>query len=324
MKVEKNKIVFALVIVCIVLFIGAYAVVFLGGDEEPTIEDGQVPVPKLEEGGQKEYDSKMEALEDLKEERQVNAPSIYDEHLLDSMGYYRPKLDSIHKRRMIDSVYALGEQRYQRLTALKHLEANDFQEPDRIPRVDPVQTPNRVKKDTTAITEKEKEVAAKELGLEHQLFFASDPKENPITNSHNTDARIFVRVDGTQTVKKDFRLRLRLLKGATIYGHYFPKNTPIYGFVSFKPNRTMITIGHIAQEPVKLRAYDLEDDSEGIYIENSFHADARQQLVGDVVDDINVAGVPQVSGIKQLFRRNNRNVKVTVMDGYQLILKPKQ
>ncbi|WP_323053944.1 conjugative transposon protein TraM [Galbibacter sp. EGI 63066] len=321
---EKNKIVFALVIVCIVLFIGAYAVVFLGGDEERTVEGNQVPVPKLEEGSQKEYDSKMEALEDLKEERQVNAPSIYDEHLLDSMGYYRPELDSIHKRRMIDSVYALGEQRYQRLTALKHLEANDFQEPDRIPRVDPVQTPNRVKKDTTAITEKEKEVAAKELGLEHQLFFASDPKENPITNSHNTDSRIYVRVDGTQTIKQHYRLRMRLLKPALINGRQVPKNTLVYGFVSFKPNRTMLNIEHIASQAMTFEAYDLADGSEGIYIENSFHADARQQLVGDVVDDINVAGVPQVSSIKQLFRRNNRNVKVTVMDGYQLILKPKQ
>lgn len=86
----------------------------------------------------------------------------------------------------------------------------------------------------------------------------------------------------------------------------------------------MIAIEHIGHKPVKLRAYDLEDGSEGIYIENSFRADARQQLIGDVVDDINVAGVPQVSGIKQLFRRNNRNVKVTVMDGYQLTLKLKQ
>lgn len=92
----------------------------------------------------------------------------------------------------------------------------------------------------------------------------------------------------------------------------------------FKPNRAVIAIEHIGHKPVKLRAYDLEDGSEGIYIENSFRADARQQLIGDVVDDINVAGVPQVSGIKQLFRRNNRNVKVTVMDGYQLTLKLKQ
>ncbi|WP_449405326.1 conjugative transposon protein TraM [Maribacter ulvicola] len=50
--------------------------------------------------------------------------------------------------------------------------------------------------------------------------------------------------------------------------------------------------------------------------------EARQEVVGDIVDDINIVGVPQVSGIKKIFQRNNRTVKVTVTDSYQLILKP--
>lgn len=315
MKLERNKIVFALVIVCIVLFIGAYAIVIFSGDEEPIVEGNQVPVPKLEEDSQKEYNSKMEALEDLKEEREINAPSIYDERLLDSTGRYDPDLLDKEKIRIIDSIYSEGRIDY---TEKRY----------RQPRTTAVKTQRTIQnqKDTISKAEDEKElaVAAKELGLEHQLFFASDPKENPITNNLNTDALIFVRVDGSQTIKKDFRLQMRLSKAATIYGQHFPRNTLIYGFVSFKPNRTMITIEHIGHKPVKLRAYDLEDGSEGIYIENSFRADVQQQLIGDVVDDINVAGVPQVSGIKQLFRRSNRNVKVTVMDGYQLTLKLKQ
>lgn len=313
MKIERKKIVFALVIVCIVLFIGAYAVVTFSGDEESTVEGNQAPVPKLKEGSQKEYNSKMEALEDLKEEREINAPSIYDERLLDSTGRYDPDLLDKQKMRIIDSIYSEGridytEKRYRqsKATAVKKLKT--------------------MQKDSVSKAKEEKElaVAAKELGLEHQLFFASYPKENPITNNLNTDALIFVRVDGTQIIKKDFRLQMRLSKAATIYGRHFPRNTPIYGFVNFKPNRTIITINHISHKPVKLRAYDLEDGSEGIYIENSFRADVQQQLIGDVVDDINVAGVPQVSGIKQLFRRSNRNVKVTVMDRYQLTLKLKQ
>lgn len=68
----------------------------------------------------------------------------------------------------------------------------------------------------------------------------------------------------------------------------------------------------------------MDDGSKGIYIENSSQEDVRKQVVGDVVDDINVAGVPQISGIKQLFRRSNRQVKVTVMDNYHLVLKLKQ
>lgn len=314
MKLEKNKIVMISIIVCVVLFIVSYSVMTFGKKEEATVQGNQVPVPELD-GEQKQYDTKIEALEDLKEEREINAPSVYDERLLDSTGRYDPDLMDKEKMRIIDSIYSQGRIDY-------------TERAYRQPKPDPVAASKPTQKDTVSKSEKEKAkelvVATKEMGLEHQLFFASDPKENPTTNSHNTDALIFVRVDGTQTVKNDFRLQMRLSKAATIYGRHFPRNTAIYGFVSFKPNRTVIAIEHIGHKPVKLRAYDLEDGSEGIYIENSFRADARQQLIGDVVDDINVAGVPQVSGIKQLFRRNNRNVKVTVMDGYQLTLKLKQ
>jgi len=49
MKVEKNKIVFSIVLVCILLFIGGYAMLVLGDDEEPTIENNQIPLPELED-----------------------------------------------------------------------------------------------------------------------------------------------------------------------------------------------------------------------------------------------------------------------------------
>ena len=49
MKVEKNKIVFAAVMLCVVLFIVGYAMMALGGDEEPSIDNNQIPVPELGE-----------------------------------------------------------------------------------------------------------------------------------------------------------------------------------------------------------------------------------------------------------------------------------
>ena len=45
-----------------------------------------------------------------------------------------------------------------------------------------------------------------ELGLEYQLFFASNPLENENLITHKTDAFIYVGVDGTQTVRNNFRL----------------------------------------------------------------------------------------------------------------------
>ncbi|MDY7395366.1 conjugative transposon protein TraM [Aureibaculum sp. 2210JD6-5] len=310
MKVEKNKIVFSIVLACILLFIGGYAMLVMGKDEEPTIDNNQIPVPELEDN-QKEYDSKLDALNDLKEVRETNAPSIYDERLLDSTGLYDPDLLDKKKMQMVDSIYQQGQIRYSDRT---------FENIN--PRYKPSKPTSKKEKDTTdAIVEKEMLVEAKELGLEHQLFFASHPIENDDLNSKNTDAFIYVRVDGTQTVKTNYRLQMRLIKGATIYGQRYSKNTPIYGFVNFKPNRTIINIENINHQPVKLKAFDLQDGSEGIYVENSFRSEVTNEVIGDMVDDINITGVPQVSGIRKIFQRNHKKVKVTVTDNYKLILK---
>ncbi len=310
MKLDKNKLVFAGLILCVVLFIGSYYVINFSGNEESTIEGNQIPIPKLQDE-QKEYKSKLEALEDLKEVRQTNAPSIYDERLLDSTGVYDEDLLEKEKKRMIDSIYNEGKINYTESSFRK-------------PKI-PVELLRTKQKETTSeIKNQETKVEAEELGLKHQLFFASNPVKNDVLINQKTDAQIFVRVDGKQTVRQNFRLQMRLTKEAIIYGKHLPKNAPIYGFVKFQPNRTMISIEHINHQSVKLTAHDYQDGSEGIYIENSFRAEVRQQLVGDAINDINIAGVPQVSGIKKLFQRNNRNVRVTIADNYQLILKLKQ
>ncbi|MEX0316128.1 MAG: conjugative transposon protein TraM [Allomuricauda sp.] len=307
MKIEKNKIVFTAVILCVVLFIGSYAVIVLGDEEEPTIENNQIPVPELDDE-QKEYDSKLEALNDIKEERETSAPSVYPEHMIDDKGYFNPDYMEYEKQRIIDSIYNEGRISYSDRSFRK-------------PRVKI--EPKLLQKDSVSrIVVKEDKITSKELGLEHQLFFASNPLENENLITQNTDAFIYVRVDGTQTVRNNYRLHMRLTKDALINGSTVRRNTPIYGFVSFKPNRTIIEIENINHNAVKLNAFDLQDGSEGIYIENSFRAEARQEVVGDIVDDINIVGVPQVSGIKRIFQRNNRTVKVTVTDNYQLILKP--
>ncbi|GAA4954238.1 hypothetical protein GCM10023314_29810 [Algibacter agarivorans] len=306
MKIEKNKIVFASVLVCVILFIGAYTVLVLGDDEEPTIENNQIPLPELEKG-QKEYKSKLEALDDLKEIRETNAPSIYDERLLDSTGVYDPDLLDKEKMRIVDSIYNEGRISYS---------DRSFRSPDiKI-------QPKTVKRDSIPEKSiKENQIETKELALEHQLFFASNPLENKKLNSQNTDSLIYARVDGVQTVLTNYRLQMRLIKSAKIDNHILPKNTPVYGFISFKPNRTLIKIENINHQPVKLKAFDFQDGSEGIYIENSFRAEASREVIGDVVDDINIAGVPQVNGVKKIFQRNNLNVKVTITDNYKLILK---
>lgn len=307
MKVEKNKIVFAAIIICVVLFIGSYSVILLAEDEEPTIENNQIPLPELKDE-QKQYDSKLEALNDLKEVRQTNAPSIYDERLLDSTGVYDPDLLDKEKMRMVDSIYRNGrinfsDRRYRKPTI-------NIQE-------------KTTKKDTIGNLKTNKVIENKQRALEHQLFFVSSPKNNENQNIQNTDSKIYVVVNGAQTVKKNYRLKMRLINDALINDKIIAKNTAVYGFVSFKPNRVIIQIENINHQPVKLKAYDFQDGSEGVYIENSFQAEATSEVIGDIIDDINISGVPQISGIKSIFQRNNKNVKVTIADNYKLILKPK-
>ncbi|MBW8244828.1 conjugative transposon protein TraM [Muricauda oceani] len=318
MKIEKNKIVFSAVLLCTLLFLIGYSVMVLGDDDVPAMDANQIPVPELE-GGQKEYETKLEALDDIKKEREVTAPSIYPDHMVDEKGYFNPDYMEYEKQRIIDSIYQMGQLRYED-QRYQHI-GNRAQRPE--PSLE------REKDTLNEIDKKDREVAAKELELEHQLFFASYPIKNATLESGNTDAFIYVRVDGTQTVRKDYRLKMRLTKDAIIYGKFYPRNTQLYGFVSFKPHRTMVEISNIGHIPVKLTAHDMQDGEEGIYIVNTFRSEVAHEVIGDMVGDVNVPGMPDISGItntgakgiKKIFQKNHRSVKVTILDNYRLILK---
>lgn len=312
MKIEKNKIVFASVILCVVLFISFYATILMGGDETPEIENNQIPIPEFEDN-QKSYNSKLDAINDLKEVRQSNAPSIYDERLLDSTGVYDPNLLEKEKMRIVDSIY----------NDIRFINAIDDEGDYYFEKESIVESkPSGNKEKTWDVTlEKENQIESQELALNHQLFFASNPLQPEKQPGLKTDNHIYVSVNGTQTVKTHYRLQMRLLQDAFINNILVPKNSLVYGFISFKPNRAMIEIEHVNHDPVKLKAYDLQDGSEGIYVENSFRAEASQEVIDDVVQDVNIAGVPQVSGIKKIFQRNNRTIKVTIANNYKLILK---
>tara|TARA_R110000850_G_scaffold109507_4_gene222574 strand:- start:631 stop:1560 length:930 start_codon:yes stop_codon:yes gene_type:complete len=308
MKVEKNKIVFAAVLAVIFIFLISYSVMVMGDDESETENLKQTLVPDLAED-QKEYDSKLDAINDLKKVRENNAPSIYDEKLIDSLGFYDPDLPEREKERIVDSIYSAGriqysEKEYQNIGRKKTVQKS-------IEQID-----------STEI-KREQKIEAKELGLEHQLFFAASPKPNEISIIGNTDATIYVVVDGDQVVKANTRLRMRLTKNALINGKQMPKNTLVFGFISFQPNRALIEIENIKHHPTKLKAFDLQDGSEGIYVENNFRAEATTEVLDDIIGDINIPTVPQVGGVTKVLRRSNRNVKVTVLNNYRLILKPK-
>ena len=308
MKIEKNKIVFATILAVIFIFLISYSIMVMGDDGGETENLRQTLIPALEEK-QKKYDSKLEAINDLKEVRETNAPSIYNEKLIDSLGFYDVDLPEREKERIVDSIYSAGKIKYSEVS-YQNIGSKRS-------------TTKKVIEVDSAEIRREQQIDAKAMGLEHQLFFAASPLPNDISNFEHTDENIYVVVDGDQVVKSNSRLRMRLTKTAMINNKKMPKNTLVFGFISFQSNRALIDIENINHHPTKLKAFDLQDGSEGIYVENNFRAEATTEVLDDVIGDINIPSVPEVRGITKVLKRNNRNVKVTVLNNYKLILKPK-
>jgi len=306
MKLDKKKLIFLTIIGFVVMFITGYAIFVLGDDSETETQLTQPVVPELKED-QKEYDSKLDAINDLKEVRESNAPSIYDESLLDSAGNYDPHLQEKKRKDVVDSIYKEGRINYDSGEYRNQSSSNGTLKE------------NKTKKELQeVITINFKEAHAEFFSFE----LAPNPTEKTESSGLETDTFILVEVNGQQTVKKDSRLELRLAVDAVINGELVARNSVVFGFISFNANRVFINITNINNKPIDLKAFDLLDGNEGIYVQNSFAAEASREVVGDIVEDINIPGVPQVGGIKQVFRRNNRNVKATIYNQYQLILKP--
>ena len=305
MKIEKNKIVFGSILLIVLIFIVAYSTLVILGDEDglETLENPEVP-ELVEEG--ETYDSKLDALNDLKEERERQVPSIYSEELLDSLGVYDPLLEEEEKQWAIDSIYAHGPFDY---------DDPDFAEPE-----------EGYGFEETEPTTNSTVVEAESPGLpERTDFFQAVPVQVASNKSIPEEGKglgFLAEVNGNQKVRANDRLELILLEDVEIKGEHFPMYTRIYGFASLQPNRLHLKITHIGNIPVKLQAYDLQDGNEGIYIKNTFRAEARTEVIDDIAQDINIAGLPQLNGVTKIFRRNNRNIKVTVLNQYRLILKP--
>ena len=306
MNMDRNKIIFIGVIGLVSIFIICYAVFVMGDGNGAESELEQPGVPELKDG-QKEYGSKLDAVNDVKEPKELNAPSIYDESLLDSTGTFDPLYLEKERQRIVDSIYRNGRIDYGPGAATN---AGADYSPTQNGRQDPREDGQPSSPDFSKI---------------HEAFFevAESSGIRPLdAKAANTDTFIMVEVNGEQTVRSDERLELRLAVDALINGDTVTRNSLVYGFVGFKANRVSVRITNIDNRAVDLKAFDLMDGNEGIYIKNSVRAEATGEVLDDIIQDINIPGVPQIGGIKQVFRRNNRNVKATIYDRYQLILKP--
>ncbi|SFU78472.1 Protein of unknown function [Pustulibacterium marinum] len=304
MKMTKQKLVFIGLIGSVVLFIAGYAYWKFG--MEDTEEGGLVrtDVPELE-ASEPEFANKKEAVDALKPEREFTPPSVYDEKQLDTMEI---TIDSLELARKgvadgSDSVVHTGhadKEEVPQITWLKEAREGNGDEYEK----------------------KDHDKLLKELAKQQELLFVGVELED-MDLIADTDALLYVKVRGTQTVQSKYRLEMELMKPARVRGEMFERYTRLYGFVSFQPNRTLLHITHIGTLEVSLKAYDKQDGSEGIYTVNSFRAEATKEAVTQTIGDINIPTMPvRTSFLQQLVQKNNRKVKVTVSNGYELILKP--
>lgn len=300
MRPDKRSIVVIAMLLVVVTFIIIYAMMIMG--EEPTDKEyfGDPVVPELKEEPE-QFETRLEAVDNLSEEKPVSPPGLYEEDLINDQGKYDPYLDEKNKVALMDSILRSGPD----------LEDYQYEEPATTRIIKPVDSTPPVTRHGQLI----------QIGYGHSGFFMTAPVVK-VTEKLNDDSPIRVEVNGNQVVHKDERLELKLVDPLIIKQDTIPSNTIFYGFCSFQPNRLLLKVHEVGHIPFHMEAYDISDGQQGIYIENSFRSQAATEVIDDVIQDINVSGVPQVSGLKGIFQRSNRSVKVKVLHQYQLYLKP--
>ena len=307
MKMTKQKLVFIGLIGSVLLFIAGYAYWKFGKEDAEEGDLVRTDVPELE-ASEPEFTNKKEAVDALEPEREFTPPSVYDDKQLDTMGITIDSLSVVeggvadgYAEDTVQKVQYTGQEEVPQITWLK--EARGEIGGDKYDK-------------------KDNDKLLKELAKQQELLFAGVELED-MDLIADTDELLYVKVRGTQTVQSKYRLELELMRDARIRGEMFEKYTRLYGFVSFQPNRTLLHITHIGTMEVSLKAYDKQDGNEGIYTVNSFRAEATKEAVTQTIGDINIPTMPvRTSFLQQLVQKNNRKVKVTVSDGYELILKP--
>ncbi|WP_418502071.1 conjugative transposon protein TraM [Flagellimonas sp.] len=308
MKQQKNKIVFVLVMVCVVLFITVYTILNFGKDKKEDLEPNRIPMPDLEEN-QMDYGTKLEAIEAIKEEREIAAPQVYPDHMVDDKGYFNPDYMEYEKQRIIDSVYQSPTFESSPVSPI-----GKTMEPE----------PNGMGQDSDTVERKKtvESLSMQDRSISHQLFFTADPGMTQEVMSDDKELAIMAYVDGDQIIRDGHRLELRLGQDIQLGGLKIEANTRIYGFVKIRPNRVMVDLAAFGSNGILWKAHDLQDGQEGIYVENHIKGEVVERGLDETLREVNVPGLPQIGGLKRIFQRHNRAIKVGITDKYQLVLKP--
>lgn len=305
MKTNKSKVVFISILVCILLFIVGYSIMIFGEDDSETINLSTVPLPALEKEREL-YHSKVEAIDDIKKQRTYQPPLLYEEDLTDSTGSLLSDLEELQKEILVDSVLTFG--------------AIDYAEKPIRP-----QTKNIVSE--TNDYEKDLNEVYDGITDRHHDFFNQIPEiEIPeVAPKFHTNDFIKVKVHGSHKLKDHYRVTMRLTEAITMENELKPQGTLIYGIANFSQNRMFVKVTNIDLKSVSLEAYDCYDGNKGVYvITNIIRANEgiSGELLDEAVNQVNVPGVPDFRGIRDIFQRKAKMRYVKIPDGLEFILRP--
>lgn len=145
---------------------------------------------------------------------------------------------------------------------------------------------------------------------------------------------IEAQVPETQILEAGSTVKLLVLSDLFINGFKIPKNSYIYGIASLSSERLHITISSIRYQnsilPVSLKVYDI-DGLEGIYIPGSISRDIVKESSGDAIGSLGATSFDQslgaqaagagIQAAKSLFSKKLKEIKVTIRQGYKILLK---
>lgn len=97
MLLPKNKIVFIVIVISLILFIGAYCILLFTDDHSDVIDHNQVPLPKLVDQS-KGISLQIRGPKQFKRNKTNYPPSMYDQTTLDAVGHHHASLDSLKKK----------------------------------------------------------------------------------------------------------------------------------------------------------------------------------------------------------------------------------
>lgn len=146
-----------------------------------------------------------------------------------------------------------------------------------------------------------------------------------------SDIRALVHGD-YRNIKTGAIVKFRIIDDFTIDGTYIPKNTFIYGQLSFSSSRAMIRIESIQYKnmiiPFNASVYD-QDGFEGLYTPDNMTDDTKRKVASDVISSTNLnisGGLPLFTGatnavtsaIKSVSQSAVREKKLNISSNYQV------